>query len=475
MFTQPLDDAMSSLLWHDRVERRLTRWRRQSRLASPWVVAVSGGSDSVGLLRVLHEFRSQLGLDLSVAHLDHGTRSTSADDAEFVAELARSLELPFELGHWKPTRQAHFEADARRARYSWLTEVATKRGASAVVVGHTRDDQAETILHRILRGTGPLGLRGIASRRPLTESVSLIRPLLDCSREDLRHYLIAIDQPWREDPTNLDQSRTRSRLRHDLIPKLSAEYNPKVNDALVRLGQFIAAERRGFEALIGRVESQLVRETSDQTISIDLRKGLELPPIVLIEILRRAWRSAHWPEREMTAKRWMRLGQFFGRERARISVGMGVEASIEAGVLRLSRGFDPPVEVLPCVDLPIPGQAEWRGGRIRLRLIPLGAPVEVSDSCSTETIDLAKIVPPLVVHPPLPGDRFEPLGMYGQTTPLADFLRGRGLKKTDRSRIPILRDQAGIVWVVGHRIAERVRLSETTRDLLELRWTSSCD
>ena len=197
------------------------------------VVAVSGGGDSVGLLRLLNELRDACFLRLSVAHLDHGTRGDAGRaDAAFVAELAGSLGLMFDPGHWSPSREGHFEADARAARYAWLVEVAKRRDAAFVAVGHTRDDQAETILHRILRGTGPKGLSGMPRKRALGDGVSLIRPLLDVSRDEVaRFYLAAIGQPFREDATNADLGRTRSRIRHDLLPKLAAEYNPKVAEA----------------------------------------------------------------------------------------------------------------------------------------------------------------------------------------------------------------------------------------------------
>ena len=110
-------------------------------------------------------------MELSVAHLDHGTRPESADDARFVSELAGSLGLPFDLGHWRHERPAHFEADAREARYAWLADVARRRGAPVVAVGHTRDDQAETILHRIIRGAGPRGLAGMPRVRARTKSL----------------------------------------------------------------------------------------------------------------------------------------------------------------------------------------------------------------------------------------------------------------------------------------------------------------
>ena len=214
-------------------------------MGDTWVVAVSGGGDSVGLLRLLHQLGPSAGLRLSVAHLDHGVRGEAArEDAAFVAGLAASLGLPFDLGRWQPSRPGHFESDARRARYDWLAEVARSRGAGVVAVGHTRDDQAETILHRILRGTGPrrAGRHARdAGRLAEDPEIELVRPLLDVSREQIRDYLQALGQPCREDASNADITRTRARIRHDLLPKLAAEYNPKVAEALVRLGELAAA------------------------------------------------------------------------------------------------------------------------------------------------------------------------------------------------------------------------------------------
>src|SRR5262249_6683078 len=137
-------------------------------------------------------------------------------------------------------------ADAGRARYAWLAEIAQARGAAAVAVGHTRDDQAETILHRILRGTGPHGLAGMPARRPLADSIALVRPLLKGGRGDVRAYLERIGPPRRGDASTADTSRTRARIRHELMPKLAAEYNPKVADALLRLGALAAASERSY-------------------------------------------------------------------------------------------------------------------------------------------------------------------------------------------------------------------------------------
>ena len=200
-------------------------------------------------------WRGRLACDYRLLISNHGVRGEAARaDAAFVAALAGSLGLPFVLGVWQPTRRGHFESDARRARYDWLTEVARVRGASVVAVGHTLDDQAETILHRIVRGTGPRGLAGIPSKRVLASSptATLVRPLLGVSRRELRDYLAALKQPYREDASNTDLSRTRARIRHDLLPKLVAEYNPNVALALVRLGSLASSLERSIEADLTR-------------------------------------------------------------------------------------------------------------------------------------------------------------------------------------------------------------------------------
>jgi tRNA(Ile)-lysidine synthase len=325
----------------DRVEqvvrRRLLRWRRRG-LGPGVVVAVSGGSDSVGLLRVLHALAPELGLVLSVAHLDHGARGAAArDDARFVAELAGRLGLPFDLGHWEPTRVAHFESDARRARYAWLGEIARARGAGALAVGHTRDDQAETILHRIVRGTGLKGLAGIPARRRLSADVVLIRPLLDVPREEIRAYLGRYGQPFRDDATNTDTTRTRARIRHDLLPKLGAEYNPRAAEAIVRLGVLAARSERVVRDRIIAIERDVTLRTGAGEVLMDRVALANLPPFQRAEVLRRAWRRVGWPEGSMSERRWRRLSTLARRRTGRASIGGHVDAIASPTTLRLVR------------------------------------------------------------------------------------------------------------------------------------------
>jgi tRNA(Ile)-lysidine synthase len=328
--------------WIDHIRRRIKRWCRTPGLAKAWVLAVSGGGDSVALLRLLHQLAPALDLRLSVAHLDHGVRGEAARaDATFVAELAASLGLPCDIGHWKPARAAHFESDARRARYAWLLEVARGRGASTIAVAHTRDDQAETILHRILRGTGLHGLSGMPRRRLLCSDprISLVRPLLDVSRSELRDYLATLGQSFREDQSNTDLRRTRARIRHDLLPKLVAEYNPRVAEALVRLAAHASALQRAIESHLDELERRAVIESAADCVVLKRAFVTALPRFLRTEVLRRAWRRAGWPEQGMSARRWWRLAVLAHRESfPKVTIGAGVTVSAENDTLVLRRG-----------------------------------------------------------------------------------------------------------------------------------------
>ena len=455
-----------STAWMGRVRGLLRCWR-DGGLGPHWVVAVSGGGDSVGLLRVLHALAPGLEVRLSLAHLDHGARGeASRADAEFVARLAEGLGLPFDLGHWRPGRVGHFEADARRARYDWLAELARARGASAVVVGHTRDDQAETILHRIVRGTGPRGLAGMAARRPLADGIVLLRPLLKVGRAEVRDYLAALGQPYREDASNADLSRTRARIRHDLLPRLAAGYNPKVAEALVRLGELAGAAQRDHRRRVRALERAASRPGGRDEVVLDRDELARLPRFLRAEVLRQAWRRAGWPEAGMGAEQWQRLADLARLPDARPMIVRGI--AVTPGPLLVLRRPAPvePHAPIPspnaAVSLELPGVTPWLDGRI-IAILDADAPRD-------EVIDLDALSPPVCVRAPVAGDRFEPLGMGGQCTPLNDFFRGRRVPRERRGRVPLVCDRSGIVWVVGHRIAHRVRLTAATRRTLGLRW-----
>jgi tRNA(Ile)-lysidine synthase len=434
------------------------------------VVAVSGGADSVGLLRALHRLAAEHELDLTVAHLNHGVRGPAGDeDARFVATLADRLALPFVLGHWAPKRAGHFESDARRARMIWLADCAAERGATLVALGHTRDDQAETILHRILRGTGPHGLAGMPQQRPLAPGVTLIRPLLDVPRSAIRAWLAELGQDFREDASNTDVSRTRARLRHDLLPKLAHEYNPRVADAIVRLGNLAREENTRVRRRLARAWRITQASATPQRVFLARPAFDELPIALRAELVRLAWRRAGWPERGMSAKRWLRVATLDASTPQRFAVGHGIDALVSDNSIELT-GTELPEKraVQSPVALRIPGEVNWKSVWIVASLEEGHASEECIDLAAIEPWTDVEGAPYLLVDEPHNADRFEPLGMNGHGMPLNDFLRGRSVAKAGRIDTPIIKDRAGIIWVAGHRIADRVKRTSSTARVLGL-------
>jgi len=257
------------------------------------VVAVSGGADSTALLRVLLALRAELRLTIHVAHFNHLLRTDADADAAFVAEMSRDLGLPYHEGrgaareHAERTKRS-LEDAARHLRYAFLTSVAARAGAEAVATGHTLDDQAETVLMRLLRGTGAHGLVGIPPVRA-HGGVRVIRPLLQVPHVVLEAVLRAHNVAWREDPTNRDHAILRNRVRHVLLPLLEG-YNPDVRRTLSRLAEVVREEAAALDALAAPVVNGVL--TGSAPVRVVLGAFLQLPPALQRRALREAVRRA---------------------------------------------------------------------------------------------------------------------------------------------------------------------------------------
>ncbi len=248
--------------------------RKLMRAGDRVAVAVSGGADSVALLRVLLELRAELGIVVSVAHFNHRLRGEASDaDEIFVAELARRHDLEFfssrtDVRDHALTRKLSLEAAARELRYRWLASLFESHNLNEVATGHTLDDQAETVLLKFLRGAGTRGLAGIypeiasrakqfaqgrkASVSSAQGSARIIRPLLGVTRQEVELYLAALGQDWREDESNLDRRFARNRVRHQLLPLLEREYNPNLRQVLSDAAELARAEEEYWQALVER-------------------------------------------------------------------------------------------------------------------------------------------------------------------------------------------------------------------------------
>lgn len=323
--------------------------RRVALAAGPIIVGVSGGGDSVGLV---HAFRhggvlpppgDGCRVPIIVAHAEHDLREDAGRDRDFTAALAARLGFRF-VTRLIPCRAAAagsgegLEAAARRLRYEFLVEAARDAGARAVVVAHCADDQVETILHALLRGTGLAGLGGMPEARELADGISLMRPMLGIERSVVRRYLEAAGETWLEDPTNADRRFARNFLRHVILPAAESGPYPAASASLLRLGRQAA----GISAAIVSAAELLLEEHSgregDGTTVI--RPGMlrRLDRQMLGEIFVAVWKREGWPRRAMTARHYHRLAAMLAEGNGACDLPGGVRATVAGdGSMRLRR------------------------------------------------------------------------------------------------------------------------------------------
>jgi tRNA(Ile)-lysidine synthase len=285
------------------------------------LLAVSGGADSVALLRGLAALKPPGEGRLIAAHINHKLRGADSDaDQAFVEQLCRQLGLACEVATATvdPTAGGHgqgIEANARRLRYAALEEMAGRVGARFVVTAHTADDQAETILHRILRGTGLRGLGGMSRSRRLGP-VTLLRPLLDMRRAELAAYLGDLQQTFRTDASNRDARFTRNRIRNELLPLLTAKYNATIIEALLRLGALAGESQELVDELVSEVVRRCMRDGKGEVL-LDRIVLAAQPRHLVREVLIEVWRRQGWPLAAMGFSEWETLAAMISAAVAR--------------------------------------------------------------------------------------------------------------------------------------------------------------
>lgn len=286
------------------------RWRETTVVA-----AVSGGADSVALLRLLAATAPDP-RRLVVAHMNHQWREEAADDEQFVRLLAEGLGLRSVIRRGTPPPESSSGAEeaARGERYQFLLETAHQIGARYVLTAHTADDQAETVLHHVIRGTGLAGLAGMGRTRLLSPAVTLVRPLLEFRREELLQYLLHLRQDWRHDRTNDDTTFTRSRIRHELLPKLAEQFNPRVVESLARLGRLAGEAQEMILEAVQPLWQRTVSIAADGAANIDCTQLTPQPAYLVRELFIELWRQLQWPLQEMSFAHWDSLAELAQRK-----------------------------------------------------------------------------------------------------------------------------------------------------------------
>ncbi len=458
------------------------------------LVAVSGGGDSTALLLALCEIAPELEIKVVLAHYDHGIRDESRSDSHWVKALARrnEVEVFLERGDVPALARSQgigLEEAARNARYEFLERTARQVGARIVVTAHTADDQAETVLFRIMRGTGVPGLAGIPPTRFLATdgnisgkaaTIELFRPLLNCSRQDILAFLKERNQDYLTDPTNFDvEGQTRARIRHQLLPLLEEEYGPGLRSNLCALADSAREVRAAIEFSASKVLVDHARtiEQTENAMKLPL-KVFETPGVIGVELLLQCLTE---------------LGALPVPNRARLNEALETMLGAQVGKMYLIQDFVIRRQY-DCVSIEreqilnssqgVREEQQWEvtldvGGQ---NVLPDGRIIEIKklnfdfsfDEFKRENNALQEIVPASLLASGVlrcrnrrSGDRFHPLGAEGEKK-LKDFFIDKKVPFARRNGVPLLLIDDSIIWVCGHRLADWGKIEGKSGDLLLL-------
>jgi tRNA(Ile)-lysidine synthase len=486
------------------------------------VIGVSGGADSVCLLHVLSQCRKRLGAKLHIAHLNHLLRGSESEaDAKYVSNLVNSLGIPItidrqDVAAYRIERNCSIEEAARELRYTFLGRVAKEAGANRIAIGHTRDDHVETILMHIIRGTGINGLCGLAPCSPMAyagqemslsteipsvrkyqrSNLQVIRPLLDITREETAIYCQEHQLTPRIDSSNLSLSSFRNRLRLQLLPLLR-QYNPSLDRALLRLADIAKEDNAFIEQQASELWDEVARQ-ENSNIYLDKKQLASLRIALQRQLLRAAVTRLAGDARDIEAGHIEAV-------RSLLNKPAGKRISLPHGFI-CQGGYDeiviasPPSVIVseawqsqfpPCpfpplpgeVPLKAPGKTVFPGWTVTASIVrertdsPLSwyAPGTDEETCQGNLVadfDLRKTGTKLSIRQRRPGDRFQPLGL-SMPKKLYEFMVDAKIPRSWRGNIPILYSPRQIIWVVGWRTDDRVKVTETSEEILRLEFVKS--
>jgi len=472
------------------------------------LVACSGGPDSVALLDILAHYAPTAKIKVFVCHLNHCLRGADSDeDARFVGALAKKMGLEAYIGRrdvakLAQERHVSIETAARDARYEFFNEAAAKMRCFLVATAHTLNDNAETILQRLIEGSGPEGLSGIPGWRLLSSEGKkryLVRPLLFASRAKIEEYLESRGLEYRVDKTNLEPIYLRNRIRLEIMPKLR-EINPSFEESLVRSSELVSDLIGHIGEEVDRAERRIVKSRREPVIELECYALIKTPRVVAREALKQILVGAGVGWRELKASHIESVIDLAAGKSpsSRIDLPGGIEARRSYDMIfvgpraafgkleeqGLPNGEEPPsgppqppVEVFQKFyrAFECPGSVNLPGGLgeiAALETAPEWFRMEeflANKGGFDEAIDGEAVEGGYAVRFPQPGDRFRPLGAPGARK-LQDIFVDAKIPASERARIPIVEDMKGIIWVPGVRIVDRVKVTPQTQDFVVLTW-----
>jgi tRNA(Ile)-lysidine synthase len=433
------------------------------------LIAVSGGVDSMALLDIMARLGPTMKLELAVAHFDHGLRGEESQaDAAFVVEQAKLRGLKSYVGRGDVKRLSalqnlSIEESARKARYQFLTRVAKKHDYTIVLTAHNANDNAETLLINMMRGSGVSGLAAIPPLRPLTEGVIVARPLLGIERCEIEGYAEEVELQWREDSSNKSMKFTRNRVRQELLPLLE-QYNPGIVGTLNSTAEIM----RGLEQYLSHAVDLAIRKVvtinTQEQVQLDLRHLKHYLPAIQSEIVQRTVSKtfdippiSYGAIERTLSLMWKETG-------SKAELGGGLNAVRDRETLTVR--CDPP-PMIP-VEKPFqPGATVQTDYGVLITETMERANVRFTRNSNIEFVDMEKISGDLVLRTWREGDRFRPLGLGGEKK-VSDFLVDSKVPLDRKREILVVADGDKIVWVCGMRLDDRFKVESNTRNALRL-------
>jgi tRNA(Ile)-lysidine synthase len=442
------------------------------------LVAVSGGVDSLALLYVLEQFSKEIGFELFVAHLNHMSRGKESDeDSNFVKRAADKLSLPFftdsvNINKEKQQLKTSFQESARILRYQFLERTRVSIAGDKIAVGHTADDQIETILMNLLRGAGLKGLSGIPVKRG-----KIIRPILGCSRTELELYLKDKNLGYREDSSNKEKKYLRNEIRQDLIPYLR-KFNNNLSGNLVDMAEIVREEDEWISGKTNDLFAQLVEfDDEARKYSFNILDFQNQALAMKRRLVRETIFQLKGNLRSISTLHVRQVLELFSRARAgsQLKLPGNVRVSCDYGKVNflLSDKYEDDSVCLPELDkknirLKVPGVTSLSGGRLQFYTGLLEMPVELPEPIDEKQayLDFDKTGDLIHARFYKTGDHFVPLGMQGHKK-LSAYFKDQKIPRDKRSLIPILTNsEDDIIWIYGERISDQFRITKNTNKVL---------
>jgi tRNA(Ile)-lysidine synthase len=436
------------------------------------VVAVSGGPDSVCLLDILNQLSVELEMKLFIAHYNHGLREMEDEsETQLVRDLAGSMDIPLftEKAIFLSKAIASLEERARNERYRFLERVRKRVHAQKIAIGHHLNDQVETVLMRLLRGSGPSGLAGI----PPIRGNTIIRPLMEIKHEEIMNYLQVRDLPYAMDSSNNDTNFLRNKVRLKLIPELLT-YQPRLIEHMGQLAAILREDHDYLERLASQITDRELKQGLHCEIAISASSLIKLPEPIRSRVIRQLLFKTGKSLRRIGYRHILSISEMAGSSRRQAMLNLPNGLVVEKTYDHLT--FTP-AKKETCISFNYqidgPGSIHINPTNLIITIEEINADIDPRKNRSTQIayLDADKVQYPLQARNFHPGDRFIPLGMKGQKK-VKDFFIDRKVPRTVRTSTPILLSRDKVLWVCGFRIDERVKVTDQTKKILKVTTTS---